>query len=1001
VEVRLLGPVGARVATRPVELGPPQQRCVFAVLAMTPRQTVPVDLMVDRVWGEQVPRNVRTVLYTYVSRLRGLLADGGGRELLRRRDGGYALEIDPDQVDLHRARRLASQGRAAAELAGGDERAAELLAEAAALWAGTPLTGVNGEWAERVRIGLDHERLTLLTERFEAALRVGQAEAVIGPLSQAVAANPLAESLAGLLMLALHRTGRHADALAHYSQLRRRLVDEVGDEPGPALQRLHEQILRRDDSLDLNVIAPRGPSPSPSPSPSRTGVADVRAPATTAQPWVQLCQLPPGTWHFVGREEPAGQLAAQLQPDEPSAVPVALISGPPGVGKTALATAVAQLVRERYPDGQWYVRLGGVAAPRDPAQVAAELLEASGVDGSAIPSGLERRAAALRARLADRRVLLLLDDAADVAQVRPLLPGTPGAAVVVTSRRLLGGLGASSSVRLGPLTDAAAVDLLGRLAGTERIAREPDAAAEVSASCGGLPLALRIAAARLASHPEWTVERFATRLGDRRTLLDELAVDDLAVRPSLELSFHALAPELQRAFRCLGLLGPHDVAPWTVGTLADDDGEKVVEALFSASLLDNVGADATGEPRYRLHELVAAYAAELAEQLPADDRQAPLRRRLAALLQLADAAHHRLHVDITDLPAAPASPPERLSHATVARLTADPTAWLVAERNHLVAALVQACGHGLHQEAALLAERVLPHLINHLGVAATERLYRAVRDAAERASDELVAWRAECHRCTLAILQGPVTQTGVALRRCAEAFERLGAQPELAYSLTIAAACDQQLGDLSSARNLAQRAVEVAEASLSASVAATANARLARVISEQGDYQRSLPLFARAVCLGEEAGRNPVATWALMVSAALEHNDLDLAEEKCRHALSLAEKVHAPRTTGWLLALAADIASARGAAQEAVRLAEEAAGRFVELGDSRGEARANLAAARAYLAAGRANRAVPVLHAAARTYDALGLSTGYKIAQQLLSQATSVPCAPDPSAAAR
>lgn len=989
----MLGPVGARVATRPVELGPPQQRCVFAVLAMTPRQTVPVDLMVDRVWGEQVPRNVRTVLYTYVSRLRGLLADGGGRELLRRRDGGYALEIDPDQVDLHRTRRLASQGRAAAEQAGGDERAAELLAEAAALWTGTPLTGVNGEWAERVRIGLDHERLTLLTERFEAALRVGQSEAVIGPLSQAVAANPLAESLAGLLMLALHRTGRHADALAHYSQLRRRLVDEVGDEPGPALQRLHEQILRRDDSLDVSVIAPRGPSPP------RTGGADVPAVAATGQPWVQLCQLPPGAWHFVGREEPAGELAAQLQPDGPSAVPVALISGPPGVGKTALATTVAQLVRDRYPDGQWYVRLGGVAAPRDPAQVAAELLEASGVDSSAIPSGLERRAAALRARLADRRVLLLLDDAADAAQVRPLLPGTPGAAVIVTSRRLLGGLGASSSVRLGPLTEPAAVDLLGRLAGTDRIAREPDAAAEVSASCGGLPLALRIAAARLASHPEWTVERFAARLGDRRTLLDELAVDDLAVRPSLELSFHALAPDLQRAFRCLGLLGPHDVAPWTVGTLADDDGEKVVEALFSASLLENVGTDATGEPRYRLHELVAAYATELAEQEPAAGRRAPLRRRLAGLLQLADAAHHRLHVDVTDLPAAPVSPTERLSHAAVTRLTADPTAWLAAERNHLVAALAQACEYGSHQEAALLAERVLPHLVNHLGVSATERIYRAVRDAAERAGDELVAWRAECHRCTLATLHGQVAQTGVALKRCAEAFERLGSQPELAYSLTIAAACDQQLGDLSSARSLAERAVEVAEASLSASAAATANARLARVVSEQGDYQRSLPLFARAVSLADEAGRTPVATWALMVSAALEHGDLDRAEEKCRHALSLAGQIHAPRTTAWLLALSADIASARGAAQEAVRLAEDAAGRFVELGDGRGEARANLAAARAYLAAGRADRAIPILEAVARTYDALGLRTGYAQAQQLLSRAASVPCAPGPSPA--
>jgi DNA-binding SARP family transcriptional activator len=985
------------VAERSIALGPPQQRCVFAILAMTPRQTVPLEQIIDRVWGEPVPRNVRTVLYTYVSRLRGVLAGGGaGRELLRRRDGGYALDIDPHRVDLHRVRHLAGQGRAVAGQPGGADQAARLLAEACALWTGTALTGINGEWVERVRVGLEHEHLTLLTERFEAALRVDQGGSVIGPLSQAVAANPLAESLAGLLMVALHRTGRHADALAHYADLRRRLIDEVGDEPGPALRTLHEQILRRDRALSLSVTGPRPPTPEPgppephppaprSPGPYLPAAAIPASPAAAAAKspaWAPQCQLPPGTWHFVGRDGLTEDLTAALRDAGPATVPVILINGQAGVGKTALATRVAQLLRDRFPDGQWYVRLGGVGRARDPAQVLADLLETSGVPGSAIPSGPEQRTAALRARLADRRVLLLLDDAADAAQVRPLLPGIPGAAVIVTSRQLLGGLGASHTVRLEPLSAEAAMELLARLAGVDRVAREPAAAAELGASCGGLPLALRIAAARLAIHPEWTIERFAARLRDRRRLLDELAVDDLAVRPSLELSVHALHPDLRRAFRWLGLMGSHDVASWTVGALVGDDGERVVEALVAASLLDNAGTDPTGEPRYRLHELVAAYAAGSVDREPAVHRAAPLRRWLAALLHLADAAYQRLHVDITDLPADPVTaaaatgdtgPAHLLGDATVARLTADPSAWLAAERHHLVAAIAQACAHGHHRAAALLAERVLPHLITQLGISAVGQIYRTVRDAAGQAGDELVEWRAECHRCMLATLQGVVVPTATELRRCAEAFERLGAHAELAYSLTIAAACDQIAGDLTTARQLAERAVAVAEGSGCPLATATAAARLARLLSAEGAYPRALPMFARALRLAEEAGRSPVTILSLLVGAALEHDDLDRAELSCRHALALAGDVDAPRTRAWLLTQSADIATSRGSIREAVALAHDAAARFAEFGDVRGEASANVAAARAYLAAGRTAAAAPLLAAASRTFDGLGL----------------------------
>jgi DNA-binding SARP family transcriptional activator len=248
VQVRLLGPVELWGAHGPIDLGTPQQRCVFTVLAMTPRQLVPIDALVDRVWGEQVPRNARTVLYTYISRLRGLLrrAGGGtGQDTLRRRDGGYALEVDPDRVDLHRSRRLAAEARAAAGRApDGDRRSAALLAEACDMWSATALAGVTGDWVDRVRTGLDHERLALLTERFDAAIRVGQHQAVIGPLSEALAAYPLAEPLAALLMRALHRCGLYVEAITVYEQLRRRMIEELGGEPGPGLRQVYGELLR-------------------------------------------------------------------------------------------------------------------------------------------------------------------------------------------------------------------------------------------------------------------------------------------------------------------------------------------------------------------------------------------------------------------------------------------------------------------------------------------------------------------------------------------------------------------------------------------------------------------------------------------------------------------------------------------------------------------------------------------------------------------------------------
>ncbi|QSB15162.1 winged helix-turn-helix domain-containing protein [Natronosporangium hydrolyticum] len=627
MRVRLLGSVELGSSAGRVDLGGPRQRCVFTVLAMTPRQTVPMETLIERVWGDQVPRNVRTVLYTYVSRLRSLLAEAtdgaaAGQSLLRRRAGGYQLELAPDEIDLHRSRQLVTQARAAAGT--GDpaarRRAVELLRSAGELWSGPPLTGISGDWAERVRTGLEHERLALLTERFEAELRLGEHEQVIGPLSETLAAYPLTESLAAQLMVALHRAGRHAEALTVYGDLRRRMVDELGDEPGTELRRLHERVLRRDPELlpPPPLAAPSPPAPMAQPfEPAPAGADELgSAPEPAGAPFAALCQLPPDIWHFVGREQLTKELVAGLDPDpERTAVGVVAINGAPGVGKSALAVHVAHQLRDRFPDGQWFIQLGGVTDPAKPADVIEELLIASGLAPAAVPAGLPQRTATLRARLADRRVLVVLDDAASAAQLRPLLPGTGSAAVVVTGRRRLGGLPDAAHVRLDPLDHAAALTLLGKLAGAGRVAAEPDAAAEICAACARSPLALQIAAARLSAHPEWRLERFAARLREPGRRLDELSVGDLAVRPELVQTHLSLDTRARGALGRLAPLGTRHFSASTAAALTGvRDGDLLVEELVAAALLDPVDSDATAEPRYRLSELVAAYAAELDEQ---------------------------------------------------------------------------------------------------------------------------------------------------------------------------------------------------------------------------------------------------------------------------------------------------------------------------------------------------------------------------------------------------
>jgi tetratricopeptide (TPR) repeat protein/transcriptional regulator with XRE-family HTH domain len=431
-----------------------------------------------------------------------------------------------------------------------------------------------------------------------------------------------------------------------------------------------------------------------------------------------LCQLPPDVADFTGRAEEValvGDLLADAAPDGRSpAVVVSAVAGKAGVGKTTLAVHVAHQLRRRFPDGQLYVNLRGAEPqPLDPGEALSRLLRALGVDGAAIPADLGERTALYRARLADRRVLVVLDDVASEAQVRPLLPGTAGCGVLATSRARLVGLEGARLLDLEVLPPGQAVELLGRNAGEARVAAEPEAATAIVGYCGRLPLAVRIAGAKLAGRPHWSLDRLAGLLADERSRLDQLTVGDLEVRASVALSYRALTGQQQWAFRLLGLLAVADFAAWTAAALLDitaEQAEELVDGLVQAQLLEVAGRDQTGQVRYRLHDLVRLYARERATvEDPPEQRQAGLARALGGWLTAAEQADQRLPSNLYGAFHGDA-PRWYPSATTVEALLADPLAWFEAERVALVAAVDQAADAGLDELAWDLAGSLINFL---------------------------------------------------------------------------------------------------------------------------------------------------------------------------------------------------------------------------------------------------------------------------------------------------
>ncbi|AXB47819.1 AfsR/SARP family transcriptional regulator [Amycolatopsis albispora] len=593
-----------------------RQRCLLAMLLLEPGQVVPLERIADALWGEQWPDTVRNAVQVVVSRLRRSFA-GHPVQVLARANG-YLIDVAPERVDLHRFRASVAKAR---ELAWHDDAAAaELFQRALGLWRGAPLAGIESELiSERIAPALEHERVGALLDYHDAVLRLDRAAELVPALLALTHEHPFEQRLWAQLMIALHRTGRTRDALAAYRRLHRRLTRELGLEPMAELRALEQAVLRG-ESLHHQ---PR-----------------VRAPRRDA--FDGPAQLPPTVGDFTGRTTELAELVRTLTAAG-EAVPVVTLAGQGGVGKTTLAVRAAHLVADRFPDGQLYVDLCGTQEEvRDPARVLANFLLSLGVDGGAIPDDLADRSALFRSKLAGRRVLVLLDNAAGEDQVRPLLPGSAGCAVVVTSRARLSGLEGGRALDVEVFTPEQARAFLAGVVGQDRIDAEPGAVDEIARLCGYLPLAVRVAAAKLVARSRLGIGQLAARLAGECGRLDELVAGDLAVRASLALGYTGLRQAEQRALRLLGLLDVTDFASWVCAALLDvpaAEAESTLEALVDVHLVEDVGTDVCGQTRYRLHDLTRLFARERAEETESPEEiTAALGRARRAWLALAEAA---------------------------------------------------------------------------------------------------------------------------------------------------------------------------------------------------------------------------------------------------------------------------------------------------------------------------------------------------------------------------
>ncbi|MEW2301482.1 BTAD domain-containing putative transcriptional regulator [Streptomyces sp. NPDC006655] len=906
IRFRILGSLECWDGDERVHVGGPVNERVLVTLLLEPQRVLPVHRLIEAVWDQDAPATAAHQVRKAVAELRQRIPDG--RTLIATDGPGYRASVTLEQLDLlqftdalQRARDHVAAGRTT--------EATALLRKALTLWRGPVLSGSGGAVLDAASASLEERRTTAVEQLFELRLEAGESAALIAEIREAIRDNPLREPLRGHLMLALYRSGRQAEALEEYGTIRAVLDEELGIQPGTSLRDLHQAILRNDPSLN-------GPALKAPVAPAVSGGRST---------------LPYDLRDFTGREEELHKLLGFIEDADGSGPLIVAIDGMGGSGKTSLAVRAAHRLAERYPDAQLHLDLRGYTPdeePLTPAAAAEALLRMLGVPGERIPDDPQGRIALWRATMIKHRMILLLDNVVDESQVRPLLASPTNTIVLVTSRALLVDLDAAHSISLGTMAPQDSVALIVSIIGDRRAEAEPEAVAELADLSGHLPLALRIAAARLRKRPRWSVRYLVDRLRDDTHRLAELSAGERSVEVTLRLSYEGLDAGYRQSFRLLGQYPGAELDVYTAAALLDlgvRDAEDVLEYLLDMHLVQQ------HEPgRYAFHDLVRSFAHMLSRTRHSggtgefsEEAAGAVRRLMEYSLTASDVACDLLFPGRVRM-ARPT--PSFRPELTPLRTPEAARDWFEREQDSLLAAIALAFRRNLDREVALLAANVVFHLdlrgrldeflaLCHTAVAAARRLGEADLLRLSLSNLAVACWKrgrfedgiaaaVEAHELAVELgdRRGQAKDTGV-----------------LGLLLATTGRFDEALSRLEQSIALKRElGAERAEAESLSNISA--------VHMERGDFQEAVRTATRSVQLARKIGALEKELVGLgdLAQAQLAMGDAEAAARTLATARERTPGVVAPAERALLLILSAEAEGRLGHRQQVLHWVEEA-----------------------------------------------------------------------------
>ncbi|MBB4704105.1 AfsR/SARP family transcriptional regulator [Sphaerisporangium siamense] len=865
---------------------------MLSVLLLDANRVVTIGRLMEAIYGDEPPTTARAQVQICISSLRRLFAANGSPDIIATQSLGYAIRATADEIDAQRFESLVQRARRAREGRNLNE-AIRHFRDALSLWRGPALDGIDSRLVQSAASRLAEDRITANEDCIQLELDLGRHHELVGELTELTEEHPLRERLRGQLMTALYRSGRQAEALQVYRNARRTMIEELGIEPNERLQQLEHAILTSDESLD---------PPSP-----QDRVEVQAAPAVPNVPGM----LPTDIADFTGRTKQIEDIRQRLmlasEDRSRFAVPIIVIVGKPGVGKTTVAVHASHSVGDRFPHGQLFADLHGAAPrPASPMQVLERFLRVLGVSGTAIPDGLEERAEMYRALLADRRMLIVLDDAGSESQVLPLLPGNPASAVIITSRSRLAGLAGAVHVDVDIFESDQSVNLLSRIAGIERVQSEIEAAEALAELCGHLPLALRIAGARLSARPHWSIEQLVSRLEDETRRLDELKHGEMGIRASISLTYDSISEDARRLFRRLTILDAQIFSAWVSAALLDQplhDAQDLLDDLADAQLIETTGVGYGVHSQYRFHDLLRVFARErlAAEETPAE-RGAALARVLGGLLFLAEAAHRREYGgDYVQIHSGAVRWP--LPAKLVDQLVAAPLQWYERERSMLVSGIRQAAQAGLVELCWDLAISSVTLFESRVYLDDWRETHQIALAAARQAQDKRGQAAMHYSRGSLYITEQRFGDARCDFQAAVQLFEEVGDRQGTALVIRNIGFLDRLSGRFSDAEAHYKRALDIFRGTGDQVASAYVLHNLAQLRLEFDDLPGAQRLLAEALELSRTSGSRRVEAQVLhrIGHTYLQSDQPALAAEVFNEALTVVRNIGDPTGEAYAL----------------------------------------------------------------------------------------------------